>query len=650
MKKHLIASTVFAISVFFIILAICPINYCNAGCETGRAISLRALQNKLQSCRGSCQEEILQLASVNQVVGYLVDTRNNDIVILGNINSDLPTLNVEDFIIALRSAWHKYEEFCPKCTILPNATTIQQLQLIGRRMLSAKSPEEAERHIAEWHRVCQNPQRAQVWGIPVDSRFAQIIIQADYGMKKIVDGSDSLGIPGLSSLVDMTVEKILQDVSQNRPVSVSLSSMNRFWFYPGRNLYEYEEGIALIDECQVTLLTEETYSAGGQIRGAGVQNPLAQKFAENFTAQYKQVAGKRPIYAQLENLYRFVALANIMKYKAASTQAGLDLDYLLDEYPISRTNVETQLPGRSNVKRIQHRIDFSGGYQEVLLWLPSCGGVDMCIGMRPQLFNTKKRKDLSNLRAAILDSRPSRDALYWDYARPFDTYIAEFGEKSLLQELNKTNTSLYVIAVEDKLEQFTFDDGVNEFTAPAGDEAEHLHNYITNLGLRNNKKIFFYTKDFSGQPKIDAFLASFRNEQSLKGTDYLIRSIADINHLPDYFMNDYQLESVSDVENINGRWTSNLKFIAKQGGELILRVFGKTFEIVKEFIDSIRLLFSSSPDLRTRKLPDSVHGVYWQMRTKHNLSDDELYWMIIDQCKGIYLGLQKDKAKESHDS
>jgi len=67
-------------------------------------------------------------------------------------------------------------------------------------------------------------------------------------------------------------------------------------------------------KCPVKLLTEEIYSSKGSLFGVGGQNSLAAEFANKFTSVYEQVSQNRPIFVELENLFRFVALTNIIKY------------------------------------------------------------------------------------------------------------------------------------------------------------------------------------------------------------------------------------------------------------------------------------------------------------------------------------------------
>lgn len=393
----------------------------------GRAVSLRILQERLKAClkEGTCsQEALFQLAGIRRIIGYVVDESAHDLILVGQVDNALPPLYLEDFIIALKNSWLKYAELKgnthiysdPGCSIDPDPRVINGLQAIGRHILESSSQSDIESAIQQWHKTCRSPQSVSVFGIPFDTRFAWVMVKADYDMKRLVDGADTLDIAGFVSLTDMTLEKAKSDIVQGRPISIPLSSMNRFWFYPGENRYLEDKGVITIKQCPVVLLTEEEFlSNRGEIVGKGNPDPLSQRFVEDFTANYAEVAKQRPIYVELENLFRFVALAKIIKHKDALGNSGMDLGYLLDSVQFSETRVDRQLPGRSNVKRFEHREKIANGYKISRLWLPSCGGVGIDITISSKDFLQDNTGKLAEMRSIILKARPKPDALFWDY-------------------------------------------------------------------------------------------------------------------------------------------------------------------------------------------------------------------------------------------
>jgi len=392
----------------------------------GRAVSLKVLQHKLREYqkKSSSPDELLKLAGLKRIAGYIVDMANHDVILTGWVDDALPPLYTEDFVVSLRNVWLKYAErkgntyyySDPGCSIDPDEKIIQRLDLLSQRILGSTSFEEVEGGIKEWQRICQSPQKVSVLGIPFDTRFGWVMVTADYDMKRIVDGYDSLNLPGFNSLTDITLEKAKSDIIHGRDISIPFSSMNRFWFYPGENQYKEDEGVMTIERSLVVLLTEEEFQTKkGEIVGTGSPNPLAKMFVESFTTQFPVIANQRSIYKELENLFRFVALAKIMKLRSQQNEVKLDLSYFLEHFRVQKTLVSQQLPGRSNVKRFEHRKNFSGGYQIYGLWLPSCGGVSININISPSNFSKDTTGNLSTLKATVLKARPSPGALFWDY-------------------------------------------------------------------------------------------------------------------------------------------------------------------------------------------------------------------------------------------
>jgi hypothetical protein len=411
----------------------------------GRALSLRVLQQTLESLSPgeSLSDEITNLGGMKRPCGYVIDTATHDVILVGCSSPSAPSLHLDDLIIALRNAWWEYAETkgntqyysYPGCSIDPDPKTFQMLQQLANEILSTTTIEEVEEKLEKWDDLCERPQKVRVMGVPFDSRFAQVMVKADYDMKTIVDGSDdSLNIPGFKSLVDMTLDKIKPAVIQGKPITIPLFTLNRFWFYPGENVYLAGDLAAVIDECPVMLLSEEEYlhRSGGRV-GSGRANPLAQEFCESFSDHYGELAEQRPIYAELENLYRLVAVAMLMHDRNATVKAGLDLDYLLNEYPVAESKVDRTLDGRSHVKEFMHREDFDGGYSELHLWLPSCGGVG--IEINPKKAEYKKGpqviKELDSITKRVFETRPGANALNWNFHRKFKCELDEW--EQLLQ-------------------------------------------------------------------------------------------------------------------------------------------------------------------------------------------------------------------------
>jgi hypothetical protein len=409
-----------------------------------RAVSLTALQQSLRAAGGRPAPGLLALCGLTRVEGYTLDPRTRDLILFGTVDPAAPPLSTEDLAVALRSAWGRYAVrrgrtlflADPGCSIDPNPDTFRRLSEVA---VGANDGDgDIEERLDQWCAISKEPQKVRVEGIPFHSHFGKTLVDADYFMKRLVDGSVTLDIPGFRSLIDSVMEASAAEAAQTGKIPGPASSFNRFWFYPGRNRYGVDGDTVTLLDCPVTLLTEEQYLTGSGVAGRGRPEPLALQFADSFTAHYAEIAAREPRYQQLEGLFRFVALAKVMEYR----RLPVDLSYLLDRFPVARTPVPESLPGVCRVKYLEQQYESPGAGATQRLWLPSCGGVRIAVNVAPSDFvslapappkaaasagkpkaGTKARAS-TKTRAAratgarkspALAARPSPKALYWDY-------------------------------------------------------------------------------------------------------------------------------------------------------------------------------------------------------------------------------------------
>lgn len=389
-----------------------------------RAVSLKVLATQADRCMrsGNCSEDVVFLGEIEKVAGYVIDEKNKDIILYGEAGGGRPPLHLEDFVLALRNAWLKYAELKgntyfysdPGCSIDPNPLVIDELQRIPMVSGGRGGQRDDQAFISKWQSVCSKQQMVRVLGLPFDTHFAKVMVDADYYMKRLVNGSVDLGIEGFRSLTDMNMDIARQDIERGRRTAMPMQ-LNRFWFYPGENSFEEAQGIAEIKSSPVTLLTEaEFLTTRGEMKGSGKVDPLAANFTQSFTSKYDEIAKKKTIYAELEGLFRLVALAKLMKTKDVETEAGFSLQYFMEHYPVSDTHVDRSLPGLGNVKDFSQRNETSRGYREVYLCLPSCGGVAININVDPRRIAKDPTGSLQDKRNKILQARPSVTAGSWN--------------------------------------------------------------------------------------------------------------------------------------------------------------------------------------------------------------------------------------------
>jgi len=399
--------------ILFIFLFLCS-SILSQDKDSGLAISLKNLQECLK--KKSCPENYKNLFGMKNINGFIIEENEKDFIIFGEIDGNLAPLYLDDFVVALKNAFFKYSKISgntiyyenPGCSIDPREDTIKKLLKIGEE-LSKAPKEKIEGVLKEWKNTCQEEQNVRVLGIPFDTRFAKIMVEADYYMKRIVDGSVNLKIEGFLSLTDMELEKIKKSLDKNENVILPPFTMNRFWFYPGEVKYSDGEDTIILDKCSVILLTEEEYiSKQGKVSGKGKENLYAKAFSENFSSFYDKIAKKEKIYLELYNLFKFVAISKIAKEKTEEQY----FNYFLENFQEEKIEVPRNLSGISNSKEFTYKREFESGYTEYYFWLPTCGGVSIDIE-KDKMKIIKKNN--SALKSKIILARKSKKQIFWNF-------------------------------------------------------------------------------------------------------------------------------------------------------------------------------------------------------------------------------------------
>lgn len=486
-----------------------------------RAVSLRILLQRLMPCHRveDIPKDISHFCGLTRIMGYVVDEPNCDIILLGEVEPNKPPLYLEDFVIALRNTWCKYAKkekdtikySYPGCSIDPDPIVIQRLNDIGKHISGNSQSGEARDAIEKWKKICESPQKVSVLGVPFLSRFGWVMVKADYDAKCIVDGSDSLELPGFISLLDIEFEQAKNRLLNGKSKSGSQSLLNRFEFCAGKNAYLEDEDMVLIDKCEVILMTEEEYLSKGKIVGKGSANLNAMRFAQRFSALYPEISVKRSIYRELENLFRFVALAKILNFKSPHEKVGLDIEYLLEGFPEYNTRVCESLPGRSNIREFSHQKDFEGGHEIYYLQFPSCGGVSIAIDVDQGNFSKVQEDYLKKTRHAAIEARPSKDSLSWNRS----VRIINRQDISDLIRKNRINIEdCETFIVSDLLSRYTLCNDKSRIIFNGNNKVELLR--ILKENSRGKKGVILIMKDFRSEDDVVLFSYSLQLLNDIK--------------------------------------------------------------------------------------------------------------------------------------
>jgi hypothetical protein len=386
------------------------------------AVSLSRFEAELEHCQAanSCGEE-LTWHGMTRVYGYIVDRTHNDIVFYGGSDPDAAPLRVDDFVIAVRSADHKYVERRgntlvyedPGVTIDPQPAVLRRLDQIMQGPADDKA---TERRMQAWCTNCELPQNVRVLGIGADSdsHFGMTAFAGDFLMKSISNGLKP--VDGLQSLSDAAMQMAVERIENGSHDGESSSQLNRFWFVAGPTNYVADGDTTELSRADVVLKTEAELVSGQGISGTGRADPLAAGFACAFSRVYPQLAqpdSPYPVYAELEALFRWVAIAHLLVEGEAFDAAGYRPDYLIDAFKVPRVAVPHNVKGVAHVGRWENVENNGTTRRTVKLRLPSCGGVDLGVARKDMLAVADADERLPQVSDAVTSSRPSPEAVWW---------------------------------------------------------------------------------------------------------------------------------------------------------------------------------------------------------------------------------------------
>jgi len=365
-----------------------------------RTVSLKAVAAAVKEsvAKGTpLPVEVQFLGGLQRIERVFVDPDGHDLLLCGpsdalvvdrsgaivGATSRRPPLHIEDLIVCLRSI-EAARAGGMTCSIDPTPEGIAKLQAVLRRQGTMGSDPQATFTAME---QALGPQQVSVGGVPADSRFARVLVAADYRMKRIGMGFEESGLKELPSYLAMI------------PAGGRAATLPRFWLEPDYDpiARDPDELAWSIGGRRMKCLTEsDVAEKGGMKRGAVPADAIAKKWCDAMTASYDELAAKQPVFAELANCIDLAVVAALIKGRQLDARAGCDLTPLTDPagLKLPSYDVPTSVP---TVAR---------GLKKGSTWVLSASGG---VKFQPWQFatNTAESADLAATRTAVLAARPA---------------------------------------------------------------------------------------------------------------------------------------------------------------------------------------------------------------------------------------------------
>jgi hypothetical protein len=311
-----------------------------------RFVSLRRLDTEIARANQDGKplpDAVRYLAGLQRVRYVLVYPEQHDIVLagpaegwradaVGNVvgaNSRRPVLMLEDLMVALRAA-ETSNTTGISCSIDPTPEGLQRVQQFAAQVANEHNPQVAAREDEE----ALGLQTITVQGVPETSHFARVLVAADFRMKRLGMNFEPAPVDGLPSYLTM--------LGHGRGLQ---SVMPRWWLAPNYEPLRRDKD-SMVWEIRgqgVKCMSEQDMmtAGGGRDQHTGKSDPIAQKWAENFTTKFEDLAREDSTFGQLRNVMDLAVVSALMTKEGLSQFAGLQIPQLLggqslDEYPAPR--------------------------------------------------------------------------------------------------------------------------------------------------------------------------------------------------------------------------------------------------------------------------------------------------------------------------
>ena len=287
--------------------------------STLRKISLNRLEKAILDNGGAVTDEMRYLAGLQRVRNVFYYPQTRDIVIAGSaegwstnlagrivgITTAQPVVQLQDLVVALR-AFPPGGRGTPVigCSIDPTQHGLAEMQRFLRATGSYATPAQTE-YIVTGLRTSLGMQEVSITGVPPDTHFAQVLVEADYRMKLIGIGLERPPV------------RMVSFVAKATPSQVSRNALFRWFFTPDyKCVRQSQDGLAmeLVGDGVKLVGEDELVSADGQRRGRS-RSGASQAFVTSFTKKYPELARQSPVYAELRNLIDLVVAAAYIQQK-----------------------------------------------------------------------------------------------------------------------------------------------------------------------------------------------------------------------------------------------------------------------------------------------------------------------------------------------
>lgn len=382
-----------------------------------RKVSLVGLERAMETLVAAgkpLDDAMLHLAGLQRLEFVFCFPDRRDIVIAGpaegwiadasgravGMGSGRPTLELADLAVALRTfSPGSRERMFLGCSIDPNPERMGKLvefQKTVPHVVSQNERPDVAARVAKGQQDALGMANVRVFGVPAESHFAQVLLEADYRMKLIGIGLEEPPVKMTTFLSALSAPP--------------RNNLQRWWFTPNYDCVKVSDdrlAMELLGQ-GVQLQTEDkVIGPDGQLIDKGGQPSRASElFTQAFTKKYVEISDRLPVYAQMRNLFDMAVAAAFLRQQDYYRQAGWTAELLRDErrFPVAN------LPTPKKVQCVVNTV-----WRGNRLLSPAGGGVSVTAeeALDPKRIAKDADGKLTERRKS-LPAQPRADDWWWD--------------------------------------------------------------------------------------------------------------------------------------------------------------------------------------------------------------------------------------------
>lgn len=266
-------------------------------------------------------ESLRHPGSLRRLYGFMITRDGQDLIIFGSRVGDGTPIDIDDLIVGLQNVWR--EGATPICSLDPDPANFG------------------------------GPQKTRIEGVPSDSHFARVMLDADYAMKIIALGARETDVPGFMNMkarIESQFEQADKPAKDERPLQPpSGAFMARFWFTPvppaAGEIRWSKSRRAVLFNSRMQVLTEDLVASGGMLSGTGQRNPLYEDLAKSFSQRIDRFEQVEPLFCELHGLFDITLLASLLRHEQIDTPVLHDVAKL----PTRHTPIPATYQGLSTL-------------------------------------------------------------------------------------------------------------------------------------------------------------------------------------------------------------------------------------------------------------------------------------------------------------